>query len=411
MGRRLSVIILLIFLAFDGFVFWATAAHDLVNYPREQWASAVIRFIVGILNLVAAWKVLPYAKRRQPARQRPNPRRAQQRVPPNDPWVFPAVVAAQISAIPMILVPIWIEIMSPINDGWDIGIFVTAWAMFFFATIVIVVAFARHVSMPGTWVALAALLPALGAVQFWYLNFYKPSHDRPSVDVTTSLREISHTRDSTRLQGSITLKNVGGNSVNVLGSLYTAAGVKMASAQSMTSEQASRFLDLDKPDRRHFGKHASLVRFDDVIRAGEILSPGQKWSTSFLLDASTKNQHMVRLTVSLSLLTHIEHAQTSECENKEFKITNYRGAYRCTQMDLPTNSWVRDILGDHPLARTVTFFPSDKSPYIETRYQSADRNFKESAKSYKEQQEDAQVINSLVRSQGIETFTENRVDP
>ncbi|MDX3713768.1 hypothetical protein PV733_33450 [Streptomyces europaeiscabiei] len=395
--RRLRAFILTLFLAVDGLVFWASAAYDMANHPREQWVSAVLRLIIGVLNLAAAWKVHPYVGSQPPT---------------NDPWAFPIVITAQVSAIPMILIPLWIEIGSPIHDAGDNVIFYSALAMFFFATVVIVFAFARHASMPRTWIALTALLPVAGVVQFWYLNFYKPSNDRPSVDVTASFKEVSHSRESTRLQGTITLKNVGSNSADVLGSMYMVTGHKMASAERMTANEASGFLDLYLPDRRHFAEHASLLRFDDVIRSGEVLSPGHKWTTSFVFDATWGRQDLVRLTVSLSLLTHLDHSKTSECEKGKFKVTEFQGSYRCVQTELSAHSLVRDILGDHPLARTVIFFPSgSESPHIETRYQSADRKFKNTEENYKAEQEDAQIIDSLVRDQTIETFTENRVDP
>lgn len=399
------------FLAVDGLVFWASAAYDMVNYPREQWVSAAIRFIVGVLNLVAAWNVWPYANVQQPT-PRLIRRRGRRQLSASDPWALPAVIAAQVSAIPMVLIPIWIEIGSPINDGIDMVILYGAWAMFIFASAVIVAAFARHVSMPGTWIALTALLPAAGLIQFWYLNFYKPSHDRPSVDVTSSIREISHTGSSTKLQATITLKNTGTNSAQVLGSMYMVTGHRMASAEAMSTNQASKFLDLNSPDRRHFDKPTKLLRFDDVMQAGEVMSPGQRWSTSFVFDAPAENEDLVRLTVSLSLLTHLEHSRTSACNKKHFKVTGFQGSYRCVQTDLPTQSLMREVLEDHPIARTVVFFPSGpECPHIETRYQSADRKFKKTEKKYKAEQEDAQVIDSLVRDQAIETFTENRVDP
>ncbi|MFI5521422.1 hypothetical protein [Streptomyces platensis] len=91
------------------------------------------------------------------------------------------MLVAQTSSIPVIFIPLWVEIYSPIHaEFWDLLVTVVALLLIVFAVCVIVRAFAcDHISLSKTGAAAIALLPLAGVIQFWFMNFYQPTHDSP----------------------------------------------------------------------------------------------------------------------------------------------------------------------------------------------------------------------------------------
>ncbi|WP_414506204.1 hypothetical protein [Streptomyces sp. NEAU-L66] len=417
---RRRVKLLCAVLIFETLLFFSSAVYDVIEYPREQVVSAVLRIVIAILNGVAGWRVFQELRKTSHQLRRDSV---------GDAWRDPVVLVAQASSIPMAFIPVWVEIYSPIHDDFgDVLITVTAVLLIVFAVCVIVRAFAfDHIALSKVGTAAIALLPLAGVAQFWYMNFYKPTHDSPRVSVTSRLGELGYSRGVSHLRGEITLHNEGSAPVDILGAMYTVRGYRMESADGMPAEKVVKKLDGATANQTHLGKYVSLLTFDDVMQSGEILMPGQKWFKSFVFDARGGKQDMARLVVHLSTLTHTGDSQTSgECD-ESFSlepIPEAPGSYKCTQTRLPSQSLMRRVLGDQPIARTVRFFPSkvkvktkvkvsrkEKMASLYTRYQSADHQFKGRPDQFKKEEKQAEAIDALVRDQNTESIAETRVDP
>ncbi|MCR8579167.1 hypothetical protein [Streptomyces sp. Isolate_219] len=154
----------------------------MIRYPRLQVVSAVLRIVIAILSGVACWRVFQEIRKANllPVRSSAN-----------EAWRIPIVLVAQASSIPMIFIPLWVEICSPIHvEFWDLLVSIVALLLIAFAVYVIVRAFAcDHISLSKTGTAAIALLPLAGVIQFWFMNFYQPTHDSPRVSVTSRLGE------------------------------------------------------------------------------------------------------------------------------------------------------------------------------------------------------------------------------
>ncbi|GAO08468.1 hypothetical protein TPA0598_04_01040 [Streptomyces lydicamycinicus] len=424
---RSRVQLLCAVLVFEALLFAGSAIYDVIKYPREQVVSAVLRMVIAILNGVAAWRVFQELKKTFHQHRRSGA---------VDAWREPVVLVAQASSIPMLFIPVWVEIYSPIHDEfWDLLVTVVAVLLVAFAVTVIVRAFAfDHIELSKIGTAAIALLPLAGVLQFWYMNFYKPTHDSPRVSVTSRLAELGHSRGVSHLRGEITLHNEGSAPADILGAMYTVRGYRMQSAEGMPARKVVEQLDGATANQTHLGKYVTLLTFDDVMQSGEILMPGQKWYKSFVFDARGEKQDMVRLVVHLSTLTHTGDSTTSRTCSGKFHLEiapEAPGSAKCTQTRLPSQSLMRMVLGDQPIARTIRFFPSkvkeaqkrllaksrvkvskkEKTASLYTRFQSADHKFKGRPARFKKEEKEAEAIDALVRDQNTESIAEMRVDP
>ncbi|MFF3546923.1 hypothetical protein ACFYXD_34425 [Streptomyces platensis] len=415
LARNLPVRVLLGVLALETLLFLGSAVFDMIRYPRLQVVSAALRIVIALLNGIACWRVSQELRKanRPPGRNSAG-----------EAWRLPIVLIAQASSVPMLFIPLWVEIYSPIHiEFWDLLVSIVTLLLIVFAVCVIVRAFAcDHISLSRTGTAAIALLPLAGVIQFWFMNFYQPTHDSPRVSVTSRLSELSHSGGVSHLRGEITLHNEGAAPVDILGAIYTVSGYRMRSAVGMRPDQVVQDLDGAKPNQTHLGKYRGLLTFDDVMQSGDILMPNQRWSKTFAFDVRGSKQDLARLVVHLSALTHTGDSDTSDkCEGNFTLGGDYPGKYRCTQTKLPSQSLMRMVLGDQPIARTVRYFPGkvkvknkERTPSLYTRYQSADRQFTGTPKDFgkdPELEQEAEEIDSLVRDQNTESIAETRVSP
>ncbi|MFI1395688.1 hypothetical protein [Streptomyces sp. NPDC020681] len=387
-------------LSLDALLFVSTAIIDLALARHVQLPMALLRIAIAIVNAVAASDVWKLHRSLDSGEWG------------SDAWELPSVFAAQLSAAPILFIPLWVEVHSPFTDEFaDIAVLVAAGALFLFALGVITCAIMRRpgVELNRAWTAVVALLPLAAVVQFWFVNFYKPAHDRPRVDVVAKLEELRHYGKVTHMRGTITLNNSGAAAVDVLGAAYTITGHSTEKSERLgANKTAHDVLDLASRDQRHLGEYKGLLKMDDVLKAGETLAPGQKWSTTFVFDASNDKQEVVRLTVHTSLLTHNGDSKvTNDCgEDFEGRVSPV-----CTQTDLPVPSSLHEVLGDRPAARTVMLCPPVGAPYLLTRYLSRDRAFKGETKEFKSKPGESEKIDARVRDQMTGALVEYRLDP
>ncbi|MET9963345.1 hypothetical protein ABZ128_30480 [Streptomyces sp. NPDC006326] len=421
----LSALLAVILLTEVGLFMWS-GIYDVRDYGKEQVLSALLRFLIVALNIIALLQMYARSsvagfvrslRRHLPGRaagpRRPSSIAAAVRAARNqrygrpsksaatgsgvrNPWQHPIVLVSQAAALPMLFIPIWIDLHSPTLD--------MGWLMLAFGLVVCIVVLLVSAAVYGHvnfgWVALGALLPLLGFAQWAYLTFYKPTHERPKVDVATTLEKVSASHGVTRVRGTVTLKNNGAAPAEALGAIYVVTGHLVESAEGMSAEDASATLDLSKPNRRHFGKFASLLSFDDLLATGESLAPGETRTHSFVFDARDGKQGVVRLTAYISMSTPTGDPDPRAC------VPAPLAPNVCTRTDFAPSSLARKKLSDEPFAETVVHFDvmevdPPAAPYLSTVFKGGKQK----------EGEKVQNIDPLVRDQFTQSITELRLDP
>ncbi|MEU1940516.1 hypothetical protein ACH49O_41190 [Streptomyces coeruleorubidus] len=383
-GLHISYGFLLLFLFGDGAAFTVTAIYDLFHLgSTDLLLSILLRLIVGPLNLAAFIKTLRHPYRSEHYAPAPTP--------PSIPVTGHAstdsrlALFAQAASIPLLFIPIWIEVQSPIHGGFDTLFVTLAILAFTYATVLITFCLVRGVVGFG-WVAVGALLPLAGVAQFVYVNVYKPTHDRPSVDVTAELKKLDTFEGIAHMQATITIHNHGLATADVLGSMYAVTGHRLNQ-----SGEAQGILDGNQPDREHLGEHVSTLRAENLLPVGQGIAQGEKWSKSFTFDTREASQDTLRLTVHISLLTHA--GDTLNCKLNKAK--------NMCIFEFPKRGLARYHLGDCPSVRTYVKSPSGEPPYIQTKY---------FAQKKEQHVESVESINLAARDQFTQTITEYRMD-
>ncbi|MFD4834830.1 hypothetical protein ACFWPV_34075 [Streptomyces uncialis] len=410
--------LLVALLVVQGALLLVSAAMDTALYAKEQMASILLRLLFVAFSVGALVHVLHdwfrptdgRAVRVAAARRRPpglgESRRPAVEPPPDTtagperyPWQYPLVLLSQAAALPMFFIPVWIELRSPHHHPADWAWMALSALLLLGAAVILVSALIRgHVNVG--WVAVGALMPLLGFAQFAYLTFYKPTHERPKVDVTTALVKEGDAKGVTRMRGTVTLKNNGEAPAEVFGAMYTVSRHRMRSVDGMTADQGRDVFDGEKPNRRHFGRFVSLLGFDELLTADESLAPGETRAHSFVLDVPGGGTDLVRLTSYVSLSTPRGEATTRPCDDET-------GPDVCVKTEIKPTSWARESMGDNPKARTKVHFGSGDTklmtepPYLTTTYEYDGKG----------EQDDAQAIDPLVRDQFTQSITELRLDP
>ncbi|WCD97527.1 hypothetical protein PGH47_18350 [Streptomyces sp. HUAS 31] len=391
--------LLLVVLVLDGTAFAFSAGDDMHSYPAAQALSSLLRFVVGFLNLAAAWLIVKTG----PPRTVPGFRGSSIG---SDPWALPIVPMAQAAAVPMLFMPVWIELRSPVrSEGEDIVLLAISASLLLYAVIGVLMGLTRgHIKFG--WVAFGSLLPLAGVFQFWFLNFYKPLHDQPSLDVDVAIKKINYSRGITRLQGTVSLKNNGQATVDVVGAMYAITGNRFKSGTGMRPKDETAQLRAEGVSRKRYGVHVAVLRADQLAVAGNDVAPGQKRSETFVLDASDKDQDFVRLTVHLFALPHVGNFDPQNCEEKKNPLVVV-----CKQVRLPGESLVSEVLGDRPRARSLIIAPKGAVPYLDSYYLSEDHQSDGMPGGDDRNSLYDQRIASIVRDQATESTTEYRLDP
>ncbi|MCQ9183720.1 hypothetical protein KMT30_32670 [Streptomyces sp. IBSBF 2953] len=391
--------ILLGVLALDGMAFVFSAGDDMARYPAAQALSSLLRFVVGFLNLAAAWLIVT----KGPQRTIPGFRGG---LVGSDPWTLPIVPMAQAAAAPLLFIPVWIELHSPIhNESVDIAALAISSFLLLYSVIGVLVGLTRgHIKFG--WVAFGSLLPLAGVFQFWFLNFYKPLHDQPSLDVVADVKKINDYRGDTRLQVTVSLKNNGQVSADVVGAMYAVTGNRFKSASRMRAKDEAAQLQAEGARRQRYGVHVAVLRAGQLSVAGNDVAPGQMRSETFVLDAADNDQDFVRLTVYVFALPHAGNIDLQDC--KEVKVSR---VVVCKQARLPGESLVSEVLGDRPRARSIIVAPEKSAPYLEAHYLSADYQSDGTVEGDERSDTYEQRIASTIRDQSTESTAEYRLDP
>ncbi|MFI7413542.1 hypothetical protein ACIBU0_33220 [Streptomyces sp. NPDC049627] len=372
----------------DALIFPVTAVIDMTMGGSDQAITGLLRIAVAVINLVAWFDI----RRHVVATALPLP-----------PWGLPSVVAGQASVIPFLWFPFWIELGGDLHDALDISLLILTGVLFFFAAAVTLGAIVgRQGSLTVTWGIVVALLPLLGILQFWYMTFYRPAHERPRVNVVAELDETGRHRGVSHMRGTVTLENVGEAELDVLGAFYTVTGHDMGSAgHVMTDNDVRRALDKPKVGWREGGGETKVLKVGRLIRHGGHFTRGQKLKTSFVFDVKNDRQEKLRLNVALSLLNR-------EGDLNQFTQCSSDDSYVCFQAELPSQSLLRYVLGDSPVTRVSLIRPSKDVPVPHLATEFLALSWDAEAKP---EYQAVQKIDIFRDSRGVTSSVEYRLDP
>ncbi|MFD8237247.1 hypothetical protein ACFV20_35895 [Streptomyces sp. NPDC059696] len=382
----------------DAFIFSSTAIGDMIICGREQVVTAILRIAAAVINSFAFIQV---------QRELASWSNVGNQNPDLNAWQFPSIVAGQATAVPMLLIPFWIEFSGDFHDVADILVIIIASLMLLLAFIAALGAlFSKSGSLTVSWGVVIALLPLAGLIQFWYMTFYRPVHERPRVNVVAKIDEFRRYGKVTHAQGAVTVNNVGSGELDVLGAFYTVTAYDNGSTgHMMTSDQVRDALTRSRVAWREESGYKGVLKVGRLVRHGGHLTPGQKLLTSFSFDVDNRLQEKLRLTVFLSLITHggEDLGEFRKCEPEDAEET-----YVCFQSKLPRESIIRGWLGDSPEARVSLRKPTDETPvpHLETDFLAVTWPSKK-----KHEETAVQSIDLYRRSRAVTSSVEYRLDP
>jgi hypothetical protein len=150
--------------------------------------------------------------------------------------------------------------------------------------------------------AIATLL--LGFVQFWYTNQYLPARGGAALAATGDLKELPPGDQSGKFRifaVTLRVKNTGGTKVQVLSSLYTVVGVKVAKVpredntvdayvtRAVPEAKDGHLPDIDPVASRYaVEEDYDLLKFDKVVSEGWYFEPTEEFSTRILVSVPTE---------------------------------------------------------------------------------------------------------------------------
>ncbi|MGV9887261.1 hypothetical protein, partial [Streptomyces sp. NPDC003395] len=284
----------------DSLLFIGLSVYDVFLYSDDemQFFSVLLRFAIGVLNGFALFAAIQLSipPRGWWREHRPFPS-ADEGDRANLDWKWPTIMAAQMAALPFLFFPILIEKRSPVHENSDLAIAASSGLLLILA-FCIIFHIARHHGEPkAAWGVVAAFIPLVGTIQFWYQNFYQPTHDRPRIDIAASVERVGNSGSVEHLRGTITLHNAGSAGADVLGSMYKAVGYRVLdNVPQGPGSTLGAIMDSTNPNFHHFMTGENFLTADDVLQIGDTLTPGQQWKTSFVFDADTRQQDLVLVT-------------------------------------------------------------------------------------------------------------------
>jgi len=162
--------------------------------------------------------------------------------------------------------------------------------------------------------AIATLL--FGFVQFWYTNQYLPAKGGAALTATGDLKELQpgdQTGNFRIFALTLTVKNAGTTKIQVLSSLYTLGGVKVARADKTTddafySRAIPKVDDGELPVVHHFASRYSseeswdLVKFDEILPEGWYFEPAEEFSRRILVSIPedvARSYEFLRLSIDI----------------------------------------------------------------------------------------------------------------
>jgi hypothetical protein len=142
--------------------------------------------------------------------------------------------------------------------------------------------------------AFATLL--LGVVQFWYTNQYLPAKGGAALTATANIKELQPGDQTGRFRMfavTMRVKNIGATKTQVLSSLYTVAGGRVAKAdysdhnffsRAAQDTEGDQLPTLDPRVSRYAAQaNYDLLKFGEVVSEGWYFEPAEEFSTQIIV--------------------------------------------------------------------------------------------------------------------------------
>jgi hypothetical protein len=254
-------------------------------------------------------------------------------------WARDAFIA-QLFVFVLALYIAWLSFQSAPLNWRALTLAAVALTLCLVALVWLLLLFGRAALQWKAAAILGALVPIVGATQFWLQNFYIPQTTAPLIDFSANLSAQGHGGSATHLSAKVTVRNRGAVTVRVAGALMrVTAYAKEASPQSQDvprecegwngsydSKCVQKFLDLsgnsyDRDFRvdRDYRVDPTLAKNAKPVYTGLLmpgphyaLNPGDTQYFQREIDINS-NVRLVRLAASAVFLTNRTISEVRSC--------------------------------------------------------------------------------------------------
>lgn len=182
MGTRVLSVVLLV----DALVIGLSGLADLLVYGSDRLLMGLLALVTGAVNAIAYWDLRQWDRHRTEAA-----------VTRNGSWVRSSVVVGQATAVPLLTYPLYTELTSEAHGLLDVLVASVAAALLLSSALVLALAASArpNMSIAKSWIAILALLPLAGSVEFWYSSIHAPAQQRPNINIVADLQEVGQEVD------------------------------------------------------------------------------------------------------------------------------------------------------------------------------------------------------------------------
>jgi hypothetical protein len=224
-------------------------------------------------------------------------------------WVPPVLVSETLIALEAAYV-LWVDYTSPYPDWWAR---ILGWFFLVTALIAVVSLGFRVRSLPGkVWSVGLAALSAFGLTQFVVQNEFLPNRQRPAVDVQIALSESARTGHFSTLKGTVTFKNNGHATVQLVNGFLELRVVDNSSRPdaplnaSRVTPTFDALLYTYRPYSRILPKNATagVIWLDELSVVGSFLEPGIRIRREFTIRVDRLRGVQFDLRATMNMFTN-----------------------------------------------------------------------------------------------------------
>ncbi|WP_454789008.1 hypothetical protein [Mycolicibacterium lutetiense] len=238
-------------------------------------------------------------------------------------------------------------------------------------------------------VAVAALFPLLGLVQFWLQSDYLPARSLPLLDVQAELTPVGSSGSIIHLSAKVTIHNRSSVAVDIPAGLMRVRAYPFGVPEEpATTDTVASYLD---PVGSLFGDYrqipvvpgnSKLLYAGSIGAAGRFLAPGSTTGGQAVIDIDLQTVRLVQMGVSVVAVTRRAVQDTRTCYEPKKSYTedvagfmkearglhDWVGGGRalCTETQFAARGAIEEMVADHPLLRvfTVVDHPTFTTPMV-----------------------------------------------
>lgn len=232
-------------------------------------------------------------------------------------------------------------------------------------------------ALTRTGIAVVALFPLIGLVQFWIQNEYTPHSSLPLIDVQTELSPIGSTGPIIHLLAKTTFHNRGSFRVDVPASLTRVVVYPRGTPpEPPTPEVVASHLNAlgsqfgDYRETPAMPAHARLIYAGSSGSAGgAFLAPGSTNQGTTIIDIDSRTVRLAVMKVTVIAVTHRSVKETRTCYSPQMALGQdvigflrestvvhdfLGGKALCTETQFASRGVIEELVSDHPVLRIFT---------------------------------------------------------